>query len=403
MEGMKAFLFVAIGLVPQEAVTGGDKIFREVASRLLTQGHGVTIMTSLDGKLFCQATGLNAEFVLVEQVSHKHRPGFVRTIFIELKRMAKAIIYFLRSEVPKGTVVFATSDLIWEVLPVAAARGKAIIKVFSFHMVAPHPFRGYRAAFGHGVRVPRVRESLYYAQQLLAIAAMRLARGQVLAQPTAVQYLIRRGIEKRKIVGAILSGADTAQAARTGRNRILYDACWIGRYHPQKGCDDLIDVWEMVCRTMPGARLLVMGRVEDELRPMVERKKIERNVQFLGLVEQDDVKFARMNESKLLLYPSYYEGFPVTVCEALACGLPVIAYDLPIYREYFRHGVVTVAMGNREALANEVTALLGDEPRRGSLADQARRTGAEFDWDRVVNAFLTAAKTGSLTAYTRVI
>jgi glycosyltransferase involved in cell wall biosynthesis len=388
---MSEFLFVAVGLIPQEAVTGGDMMFREMASRLLAQGHRVTILTSLDGKNFCQSAGLNAEYVLIERASRKRRPSFIHTVFIELKRMASAVIYFLRAELRDGTVVFATSDLIWEVLPVLAGKGKNITKTFSFHMIAPNPFRGYRGAFATRVGLPRIRESLYYLQQRLAIAAMKLARCRVLAHLNTVPYLIRRGIDERRIVGAILAGVDTARVAQARRGLNVYDACWIGRYHPQKGCEDLIDVWEIVCRAVPSARLVIMGRVEDELRPMVARRKLDRNVQFLGVVEEE-AKFTRMSESKLFIYPSYYEGFPVTLCEALACGLPVVAYDLPLYREYFRDGVVTVPVGDKEALAHAVVALLHAEPRRVELGAEARRAGTRFDWDRVVDALLAAAQ-----------
>lgn len=66
-------------------------------------------------------------------------------------------------------------------------------------------------------------------------------------------------------------------------------------------------------------------------------------------------------ESKVFIHPSHEEGFGVAPLEAQACGLPVVAWNLPVYQEVFPKGMIKVEMGDIKRFADKVLDLLNNK------------------------------------------
>jgi glycosyltransferase involved in cell wall biosynthesis len=126
------------------------------------------------------------------------------------------------------------------------------------------------------------------------------------------------------------------------------------------------------------------GREQDieKLNKNFSEKKLGNNVCFLGYLPEDQ-KFAVLKASGVFLFPSYEEGWGIVVAEAMACGLPVVAYDLPAYRATFKRGMVTVPVGSTSDLARTTIALLSDRERMRELGEQGRVQASEYDINRV--------------------
>jgi glycosyltransferase involved in cell wall biosynthesis len=113
-------------------------------------------------------------------------------------------------------------------------------------------------------------------------------------------------------------------------------------------------------------------------------------VTFVGNVQLPET-FLR--GADLFVLPSRFEGFPNALCEAMACGLPVIAADCPTGpREIIRPEVdgLLVATENPEALARAMARLMNDEKLRRELGRRAREITERFSlteidrcWERL--------------------
>lgn len=100
----------------------------------------------------------------------------------------------------------------------------------------------------------------------------------------------------------------------------------VGRFCKQKNHRFLISVFEKIIQTDPQAHLLLVGNGErkNNAAKQIKRLGIEKNVTLLG--ERDDVSDL-MQAMDLFIFPSFYEGFPLTLVEAQAAGLPCAISD----------------------------------------------------------------------------
>ena len=110
--------------------------------------------------------------------------------------------------------------------------------------------------------------------------------------------------------------------------------------------------------------------LELALMKKIKEEKLETNIFMLPLT--GDRALSMVKNSKVFVFPSHEEGWGIAICEAMACGLPVVAYDLPVYREIFKEGIVTVPLNDIKRFSEEVIDLLENDEKRHILGDKAR-------------------------------
>ena len=100
----------------------------------------------------------------------------------------------------------------------------------------------------------------------------------------------------------------------------------MGRLEHQKGQVHLIKAFSKIKQELPGIKLLIIGQgsLEKQLKGLVEFLGIADDVKFIGYTKNP---FKYIKRSKLFVLTSLYEGFPNALCEAMACGVPVISSD----------------------------------------------------------------------------
>ena len=148
----------------------------------------------------------------------------------------------------------------------------------------------------------------------------------------------------------------------------------VGRQTAQKGHDDLVRAFAMVNATRP-SHLAILGR-EGDGTSALQQTIAECGVgERVTVIQYSDHPYHYYRNADVFAFPSRMEGLGTAVLEAMACGLPVVAYDIPPIREI--GGEIRVAtlvpQGDVDALAGEVLETLQDEENARSLADTAMR------------------------------
>jgi glycosyltransferase involved in cell wall biosynthesis len=162
----------------------------------------------------------------------------------------------------------------------------------------------------------------------------------------------------------------------------------VGSCIPRKRIDVLLETFERIRAGRPGLRLVqIGGAFTPEQRDLVGALGLGGAiVQRTGVSSMELAALYR--GALLVLQPSATEGFGLPVLEALACGAPVLASEIPVLREVGGDAVTYAPVGDVEAwsaLALEALEGRGAAPREARLAQAAR-----FSWDAHARAVLGA-------------
>jgi L-malate glycosyltransferase len=158
----------------------------------------------------------------------------------------------------------------------------------------------------------------------------------------------------------------------------------VGRVSPNKALEDTVAALAVTrAHADPAATLLVVGKAatgayDAALRRYVAELGLAGAVTFTGHA-RDDTVAAAYRTADVLVVTSAHEGFCVPAVEALAAGLPVVAFDQGALPEVLGDAGTLVTSRDPYALAAAIGALLGDGTRRAALAAAAPRRLAQLD------------------------
>lgn len=188
------------------------------------------------------------------------------------------------------------------------------------------------------------------------------------------------------------NGIDLEKFAPRSDTNQEYDAVFFSRLIPEKGLYELPAIWKRVTEEKPQALLGVAGFTEDQrfvnrFFEMIRRLHLSRNVVFLGEYRQAAL-VDLIRSSKVILNPTLYESFSLATLESLACGTPVVAYDIPALRHNFGkcNSVVRCPIKDKECMAEKALSIIENEKLKEVLSQEAKEYSANYDWKKVVKA-----------------
>jgi phosphatidylinositol alpha-mannosyltransferase len=162
---------------------------------------------------------------------------------------------------------------------------------------------------------------------------------------------------------------------------------FIGRHEPRKGLQVLLRAWPEIHRRT-GARLRVIGAEPLAVRLLLGRLRVsDEGTDILGFRSQNELT-AELLAAKALVAPSLHgESFGMVLTRAFACATPVVASDIPGYRDVMTADTsIGVPPGDAQALALAVADLLDDEPRRRELGAAARKLAqTRYSWEGIAH------------------
>jgi 1,4-alpha-glucan branching enzyme len=233
----------------------------------------------------------------------------------------------------------------------------------------------------------RERWLLRRAGQVIAVS--RALRAEVLDQydyPVDRITVIPNGVDQAHFAGNSAAGAALRQ--RLGIPSDARVILYLGRLVERKRAIDLVQALPQVLKTVPQARLVIVGRRTANavrLEEAVTALGLTAHVTFVAHVPYAEVP-AYYAMADVYALPSAYEGFPFTVLEAMASGTPVVASAIPGVDEQILDGLTGLLhpVGDVAALARCLEQVLRDSWLAGDLAAAARRVVADYyDWDTI--------------------
>jgi glycosyltransferase involved in cell wall biosynthesis len=170
------------------------------------------------------------------------------------------------------------------------------------------------------------------------------------------------------------------------QNYLLY----VGNLLPHKNLQGLIRAFALIAAEVPQI-LVIAGREDSRYHPMLVGEAralgLTERVRFLNYVPAEDLP-ALYTGADVFVLPSLYEGFGLTILEAMACGIPVIASCTSSIPEVAADAVALVDPQDVRALAASMHAVLVDPGIREGLRQRGAARAAQFSWGRTARAVL---------------
>jgi glycosyltransferase involved in cell wall biosynthesis len=300
----------------------------------------------------------------------------IKVIILYIIRTLKTLFFNIRDQFD---VIIASSHYPHDVIP-------AII----FRLRNP---KSNLVVYLHGISIPadnilrRIISTVYNIFGLLL--SIKYANLIFVVNSSTRKYLLHQGIESERVV-VTTNGVEVKEIVNL-RERKIFDACFLGRLVKSKGIYDLLCIWKIVCSKLPNARLAILGDgpERESLEKLIFKTGLTANITLFGFVIGDE-KYRILKSSKVFIFPSYLESWGISIAEAMACGLPVIAYDLPIYKEIFDDKLVIVPLGDINAMAKKVISFLENPQIAENMGEANRIFIKRYDWRVVAERELSA-------------
>lgn len=165
----------------------------------------------------------------------------------------------------------------------------------------------------------------------------------------------------------------------------------VARHSHEKGIDRLLQIWKLVAEKHPDWLLEIYGKENEDLGllNLAKKLKIEKNVVFADPVKNIQEKYT---EASILVMTSRNEALPMVLIEAMACGLPCVAYDCPVGPKAIiqnnKNGFL-IEDGNKDAFVEKLSLLIEDENLRIKMSKEAIKSIEKYDLDSIMNQWKT--------------
>jgi len=354
-----------------------------IAKRLRERGCEIYFLTTSGGYKACIREGLTGiKYYLLPASLWKREETSLFDRFLSYIISTLAFI-FIVFKLPKVDVIYTDSDYPCDTIPATLykLRYKAKWVAMTHHKfsVIKRDFKSLVITFISS----KMQELSYYLFKKYAdkILILRTPTGRFVER-----ILTSRGISPSKFE-YVLNGIDVKLIESIQSKHKIFDGCFLGGLRPNKGLHEIVPIWKNVCKIKKDATLIIIGHIDEvylkELNKEISKNGLEHNIRILGFIGNEEKKIKYLKSSKVFVFPSYEEGFGIAVLEAMACGLPVVAWDLPVYRVVFPKGIVRVPLGDVERFANEVLRLLSDPELYEKTKYEALQVALRYNWDEI--------------------
>jgi len=183
---------------------------------------------------------------------------------------------------------------------------------------------------------------------------------------------------------AALAAAAQPASKRLARKEI----CFLGMWSVRKGSRDWPEIIRAILNSVPSARFAFLGTMTDE-QTVLRDLQLSSSESIRCLTSYDPKELPQLIAGSVVgLFPSYIEGFGLSVLEQLASGIPTIAYDVPGPRHIFdaTGAEFLVPAGNTKAMAGRALEILQmNETDYSALSGKCRQIAAQFRWEQIAS------------------
>lgn len=350
-------------------IGGVEHAVLAIASRLVQQGHSVHVLT-------LNTDGAPVRETLHGVVVHRARAlDLTRLVGVQTVWSIDAVSSLLRLADEIQPDIIHAHNLFFSTTLIAAALKRHLARplVVTMHLGTLDCISGPARIAAAGWERTVGRSILRCADRVIAVSQAVAKHAAALRYPASSTRVIPNGVDLDRFFPSPDSTSDHARVGLVGR--LIFN----------KGPRYFVESVPAVLEMHPRTEFVLAGEgpLRDELERRVAQLGIGHAVTFLG--KRTDIPDI-LRTCDLYVRPSLTEGLPLTVLEAMACGVPVIATPVGGTAEVVQDGVtgLLIRPGEVDDLARATNDLLANPSRGRALAHQARAlVQRSFNWDAV--------------------
>jgi len=355
---------------------GGSEVRNhEVAKRLVKKGHEVHIIGAKfwKGKRDIEIEGVKIHGL--HNYARLYNPQGKRKLIDPLILSSKIFLYLLKDDfdlIDNASFVYFNcyTTKIVSLL-------KRVPLIFTWHQYFGDYLLEYFGKLKGAIAI------------ILESTSAKLTKHNVAVSSYIKDELIRQGVHEKNIF-VINNGADISLINSIKSKKKKYDLIFVGRLNYQKNLPLLVESVRLLSEEYPKIRVCIVGGgVEQKnIQRLVEKYGLNGNFHFTGELRDKKKVFEHMKSSRIFVLPSRLEGFPLTIVEANACGVPVVAARTKHndISEYVRNGENGLVAGlNPVDFSDAIGKLLKDKKKVKFMSKRSILKAKEYDWDKIAD------------------
>ncbi len=364
--------------------SGGDTIFLEFIKNWQKQ-LDITVIGSGESKRLLKRYRLKPKFIQSDSINLRCYPTILNIILHSIRRSFRGILIFFKNKniFKKSEYCYTASDFIPDF-------------IFGLFYKSVNPQGKWLCAQYLFAPTPSDKDSPYRKQPLKGILYYLFQKvTKYFANKYADIVLITSDPDKihfpEKKVIVVQGGVDiTASEEYFKSKKIIspskrqFDAVFLGRLHPQKGVLELIDIWKLVAKQIPKAKLAIIGdgQLEKKIKEKILKSKLNKNITLFGF-KSGQAKYDIFKESKIVVHPAIYDSGGMAAAEAMAWGLPGVSFDLESLKTYYPQGMLKSPQNNNQFFANNIIKLLKNIKLYNQISHEALSLiRKKWDWHK---------------------
>ena len=345
---------IIVGAFPPKWLAGTEIATYNLADHLARRGHEVHVITSHDAGLpeFSEENGFSV-----------HRIAWPKIRFLGIVTFWAKVCLKIQTIKPD---VFHAQSLLCGIPAVVAKKSLKI----------PYVVWGQGSDIYLPDRFTQMtsKSILQNADAVLALTEdMKQKMREICDRDISV---VPNGIDLKRF--EISSGEKKEGSAKT----IIF----VGRLHPVKGVQYLIEAMAIVHQQMPDVKLVIVGDGVERARleELAEKLNLNGCIQFAGQVPQESIP-RLMHQADVFALSSLSESFGIVNLEAMAAGLPIVATNVGGIPDIVEEGVngFLINAKNPEEIAERVLILLQNDEMREEISANNREKAELYTWDKV--------------------
>ncbi len=370
-------------------ISGGERCMLENVYHFSSKNIRCNIVTTDNGRLVYERFGIKeGKFVRYHTVASYALEKKVHIFFSYIARTFQALNLVRKIEFKDDDVLICNSDFFPNSIPffLAARKNKSTRLVYWWRVMAPDIMKGFEGQYTGRYQFPRINVVHHRINQLL-YKILVLKRGIIVSPARSYEERLKKLFPSNRVYIFKRYGGRSVlekEIGYCGNTEKIYDIVWMGRFQKLKGIDHLVNIIKLLRLAKPDIKAVLLGGGNE-----AENKKVEDSIVDNGLEKNiiregfvfGEKKSALLAASKVFAMTSCFESFGQVVFEAMLCGLPVVAYDLPSF-DVFEKGLLKVPIHDDHAFAAHIAGLLSDHESYARIRGEGLRFASGFAWEK---------------------